>query len=453
MTGPDGLLGALFETPDVAELFGDRAVLQGMFDVEAALARAQAAVGVIPAAAAAPIAAACAADQFDPAAIGRAAALAGNPAIPLVAALRARVAAANPAAAHHVHRGATSQDVIDTGMVLRVRRALRLIDADLGRAEEALAGLARRHAGTVMVARTLLQHALPTTFGLKAAGWLSMVVRVRGRLRAAGAAFAVLQFGGAAGTLAALGDAGMEVAEALARDLGLALPDMPWHAQRDRVADLAAALGLVVGALGKVARDVAYMMATDTGEVSEPAGPGKGGSSAMPHKRNPVDTTVALAAATRAPGLVASLLAGLPQEHERGVGGWHAEWQPLSDLVRLTSGAVSRMAAALEGLEVDPEALRRGLGLTRGLVMAEAAALALAPVLGAEAAQSLVERACREARAAGADLQAVLARDPEVRRCLDPAALARAMDPAAYLGSASTLIARALARRTAPEEA
>ncbi|MFV3128962.1 3-carboxy-cis,cis-muconate cycloisomerase [Niveispirillum sp. KHB5.9] len=439
------LFTPLFQTEAMAALFADEAVLSTMLRVEAALARAQSRVGMVPPTALPAIEAACDAGLYDLAALGRATALAGNPAIPLVKALTAQVAAADPAAARHVHRGATSQDIIDTGLVLRTRDAVALIRIDLERAIHALATLARTHAATPMAGRTLWQQALPVTFGLKAAGWLSLLLRVRSRLKAAGEAASTLQFGGAAGTLASQGGQGLDIAAALADELSLTLPDMPWHSQRDRIADLGAALGLLAGALGKIARDIAHLMSSEVAEAFEPAAAGKGGSSAMPHKRNPVGTTIALSAAARAPGLVATLLSAMVQEQERGVGGWHAEWPVLAELFLLASGAAAHMADTLSGLELDLDAMRANLDLTNGLMMAEPVTQALAEASGRHDAVGIVEAACKRAVAAGHGLLAALTADPAVTAHLPPDRLAELTRPENYLGSAAEFVARVLA--------
>ncbi len=438
------LFDPLFGTPEAAEALLDSARVQAMLDFEAALARAEAKVGVIPAAAAETIAAACKAERFDLAALAQAAPLGGNLAIPLIKALTAAVAADDPEAARWVHWGATSQDVIDTGAVLQLRAARAGIEADLARLDAALARLAAAQAATPMAARTLMQQAAPTTFGLKAAGWLSQLRRARLRLAQAFDAMAVVQFGGAAGTLAALGGRGLAVSEALAAELGLTLPETPWHTQRDRPADLAAALGLLAGGLGKMARDITLMMQTEVGEAFEPAGAGKGGSSAMPHKRNPVNSAIALAAAARVPGLVSTMLSAMVQEHERSAGLWHAEWETLPQIVRLTAGALRQMAIAAEGLELDPARMAANLDLTGGLLMAEAVTVALAADMGRERAHGLVERAVKRAVAEGTGLAGALAADPEITACLSPDALDRAMRPQNHLGEAAALVARVL---------
>jgi 3-carboxy-cis,cis-muconate cycloisomerase len=446
MTAP-ALLGPLFGTAEAAALLDDRARLQGMLDFEAALARAEATVGVIPAEAAAPIAAKAKAGLFDMESLAEAAALAGNPAIPMVKQLTAKVAADDTLAARYVHWGATSQDAMDTGLALQLRAYLDLADADLLRLETALADLARRHRDTVMVGRTWLQQALPTTFGLKAAGWLDAIRRHRTRLAELRPRLLVLQFGGAAGTLASLGGRGLAVAEALGKELGLAVPDLPWHGSRDRIGELAAWLGLLAGILGKMARDWSLLMQTELGEVVEPAAEGKGGSSTMPHKRNPVAAAVVLAAATRAPSLVAGLMAGMVQEHERGLGGWHAEWEALPELALLVAGALRRTAETMAGLEVHAQAMQAGLAATRGLIMAEAVQMALGGTLGRQQAHVLVEQAAKRAVAGGRSLGEVLRELPEVTAVLAPDAIDRLLDPAGYTGEAGAFVDRVLATR------
>jgi 3-carboxy-cis,cis-muconate cycloisomerase len=444
-----GLLDSLFGTAEVTTAFADRARLQGMLDFEGALARAEAALGVIPTRAAVVIVRACDARLYDVDELGHAAAEAGNLAIPLVAALTRETARCDASAARFVHWGATSQDVIDTGMVLQIVRALPSIDADLDRLEARLAQLTEQHAETVMAGRTFLQHAVPITFGLKAAGWLSAALRARRRLAEAGAQARVLQFGGAAGTLASLGSRGLKVAARLARDLDLALPELPWHSQRDRFCDLAAALGILAGGLGKLARDVALMMQPEVAEACEPNGAGKRNSSSMPHKQNPTASVVALAVATRVPGLVATMLSAMPQEHERGIGGWAAEWQTLPEIFRLVAAAARTMAIACEGLEVDTRRQRENLDDARGLVMAEAATLALQSTLERSAAHAIVDAASRRARAENRNLLDVLKEDREVVDHLDAETFARIADPERYLGMARQFAARVLAQRAA----
>jgi 3-carboxy-cis,cis-muconate cycloisomerase len=441
------LLDPLLGSPTVGSIFSDRGRLQGMLDFEAALARAEAQVGVIPAHAAPAISAKCRAELFDPAALAVATARAGTPVIPLVRHLTALVAADDRDAARFVHWGATSQDAMDTGLVLQLREALIPIDKDLTRLAEALAALAAAHRLTLLPGRTWLQHALPVTFGLKAAGWLDAVERHRVRLAGLRPRLLALQFGGAAGTLAALGEHGLPVAARLAEDLKLTLPDVPWHTQRDRLAELAMTCAMIVGTLGKMARDLSLLMQTDVGEAFEPAGEGRGGSSTMPHKRNPVTSAVAMAAATRAPGLAATLLTSMVQEHERGLGGWHAEWMALPELVVLTAGALGQMADTMENLEIDADRMKANLEVTQGLMMAEAVALALGPALGRLAAHERVEAACWRALSEGRHLRSVLAEDAVVTAELAPPDLDRLFDPRNYIGAAVALVDRVLAAR------
>lgn len=441
------LLDPLLRSDAMREIFSDLGHLQGMLDFEAALAHAEARLGVIPKSAAAAIAAQCQATRFDVRVLSRSAAPAGNTAIALVKALTARVAKNDKRAAGYVHWGATSQDAMDTGLMLQLRSALALIDADLARLAGALARLARKYRRAPMAGRTWMQQALPVTFGLKAAGALSAVQRHRAQLRDLRARVLVIQFGGAAGTLASLGKRGPEVARALAAELKLRDPGMSWHAHRDRVAEVATTLGLLVGTLGKITRDVALMAQTEVGEAFEPAEPGRGGSSTMPHKRNPVGCAVVLAAATKVPALVSVMLAAMVQEHERGLGGWQAEWETLPEICLLTAGALEQSVRMMEGLQVDTVRMRANLDLTHGLILAEAVSAALATKLGRQPAHELVEAACRRAVAGDKPLREVLVDDAKVRKILTAADLKRLCDPANYLGAAEQLVDRVLASR------
>jgi 3-carboxy-cis,cis-muconate cycloisomerase len=441
----DRLLAPLFTTDTMEAVFSDRGRVQRMLDFEAALARAAARNGLIPAAAAPAIEAKCRGDLFDLDELAHSTAVAGNPAIPLVKQLTTLVTTDDAEAARYVHWGATSQDVLDTALVLQLREALALLEADLARLSNGLKGLADAHRLSVMPGRTFLQHALPTTFGLKIAGWLDAIGRHRARLREIRPRVLVLQFGGATGTLAALGTQGLEVAAALSADLGLALPDLPWHSHRDRVGEVAAVCGLLVGTLGKIARDISLQMQTEVGEAFEPAGPGRGGSSTLPQKRNPVGAMVVSAAATRVPGLVSIMLSAMVQEHERGVGGWHAEWDTLPEILMLAAGALHQLVQATAGLEVDVAQMRRNLDLIQGQILAEAVMMALSGQIGRSAAQQLVERASRTASAQKRHLRSVLAEDPQVNANLSGTDLDRLFDPGSYLGVAQTLIDRVLA--------
>jgi len=441
------LLARLFGTPEASAAFGDRARLQGMLDFEAALARAEARTGVIPSAAAEAIARRCRAESFDLAALAESTAKAGNPAIAMVAALTSLVARDDASAARYVHWGTTSQDAMDTGLVLQLRQLAAIVRDDLDRLSTALAGRAEEHKGTLLAGRTWLQHAAPVTLGAKMAGWLDAVERHAARLDQMLPRVLVLQLGGAAGTLAALGSKGLEVAEALASELGLALPAIPWHAQRDRVAEVATFLGLLTGTLGKIARDVSLLMQTEVAEAFEPAGEGRGGSSTMPQKRNPVSAAVALAAAARAPGLVATLLSAMVQEHERGLGGWHAEWETLPELCTLAAGALRQMVETVEGLELDPARMLANLEATQGRILAEAAAMALAARVGRPQAHEMVERASRRSSETGRPLSEVLAEDPAVAQHMPARDLAAVFDPRSYLGQSAAFVDRVLAAR------
>ncbi len=443
------LFDAYFTSEEMDGVFCDHGRVQAMLDFEAALARAQARVGVIPAAAVAPIEAACQASLYDFFELGEAIATAGNSAIPLVKALGKQIATRDAGAERYVHLGATSQDVMDTGLVLQLRQALGLIDTDLQRLGRVLAEQAERYADTPLAGRTWLQHATPVTLGMKIAGWLGAVTRSRQRLQELAPRLLVLQFGGASGTLAALGEHAMPVAQALAEELQLGLPEQPWHTQRDRLVEFGSVLGLIAGGLGKLGRDLSLLMQTEAGEAFEPSAPGKGGSSTMPHKRNPVGCAVLIGAATRVPGLLATLFSAMPQEHERSLGLWHAEWETLPQIGCLVSGALKQALIVSEGLEVDAVRMRRNLDLTQGLVLAEAVSIVLAQRLGRETAHHLLEQCCKRAVAEQRHLRAVLGDEPQVTAQLSAAELDRLLDPAHYLGQARTWVTRAVAEHNA----
>jgi len=439
------LLAPMLSSAAMRAVCDDVACLQNMLDFEAALARAEAAVGVIPAGAAGPIAYACRAESFDLAALADAATRSGNLAIPLVKALTANVAKSDADAARYVHWGATSQDVIDTAAMLSLRAGINVLLADLDRAIGGFADLARKHRHTAAVARTWLQHALPMPFGLKLAEYAAALNRSKQRLTRLKAETLALQFGGAAGTLAALGDKGLAVSEALARELGLPLPEAPWHTHRDRFAEAASVLAIVTGSCGKIARDISLMMQTDVGEAFEPAGAGRGGSSTMPHKRNPVAAASALGAATMAPNLAATIFAAQVQDHERSAGPWHAEWPTLPALMLVTSGALAAIVDLAEGLEVDAARMRQNLDATHGLIMAEAVSFALAEKIGKADAHHLVEAASKKAVADKKHLRDVLTNDSKVTAQLDASKLAALFEPMAYQGASQALIDRLLA--------
>ncbi|MCW3009217.1 MAG: 3-carboxy-cis,cis-muconate cycloisomerase [Solirubrobacterales bacterium] len=439
---PGGLFDGVLARGAVAATVDDAAWLQAMLDFEAELARAQAAVGLLDPAQAEAIAAQARAELYDAGAIGEAAAGIGNPAGPLVNALTARVRDAGDAtAAGQVHRGATSQDVIDTATMLVARSALAALLEDLTAAADAAATLARAHRDTPMAGRTLLQQAVPTTFGLQAAGWMASLDSAAVALRAV--PFAV-QLGGAAGTLASLGDDGIAVLTELARRLDLPEPTLPWHTDRTRIAALAGGLGTAAGAIAKAGGDVVLLSQTEVGEVREGSA---GGSSTMPHKANPVAAIAARGNARRAPGLVATLLASMDHEHQRAAGAWHAEWAPLLELLVATGSAAAWLRTSLGGLEVNPARMRENLGATGGLLLAERVSTALTQALGRGAAHELVERATQESVASGRSFADVLEADDQVREQLGEGAVARLLDPTAYLGSAGAFVDRALNSR------
>ena len=371
--------------------------------------------------------------------------LAGNIAIPLIKALTALVAQSDKDAARYVHWGATSQDAIDTGCVLQLRQALKIIASDLDRLADGLAELATKHRSTIVVGRTWMQQALPTTFGAKVAGWLDAVDRHRERLRETRRRALVLQFGGAVGTLAALGPGGVEVASNLVEELALGLPEIPWHSHRDRVAEVATSLGLCVGTLGKIAKDISLHSQTEVAEVFEPAEKNRGGSSTMPHKRNPVASAVVLSAAMRVPGLVSAMLTAMVQEHERGLGGWHAEWETLPEIVSLSAGALHLMAEVIPKLEIDAERMQENLEATRGLIFGEAVSMALAEKMGKAAAHELVEGACQKARNEKRHLRDVLLCDEQAKLQLSAVDLDELFDARKYLGVAEGFVDRVVA--------
>ena len=439
------LLDPLFRSSAVDNLFTDRSTLQGMLDFEAALARAEARVGVIPGAAAAAIGTKCRAELFDTAAMAQAAARAGNIAIPLVKRLTLLVAKKDKQAAHFVHWGATSQDAIDTGRILQLRQALDLIARDLDSVAQPLGALAQKHRSTLIAGRTWMQHAVPTTLGVKIAGWLDAIVRHRARLAETRKRCMVVQFGGAVGTLAALGSRGPDVASLLAAELGLGLPDLPWHSHRDRMVEIALNLSLCAGTAGKIARDISLHMQTEVAEIFEPTGEGRGGSSSMPHKRNPLSCAVMLQASIRVPGLVSTLLSAMVQEDERGLGGWQAEWETLPDIVQLTAGSVHHLATIVPILEVDVQRMRKNLEMTHGLIFAEAASMALGEKIGKAQAHEIVEAACGRARKDKRDLRTILSADPKVSAQLSTADLDRLFDPRNYLGAAEEYVYRVVA--------
>ena len=435
-----GLLAPGWAGSPAASATSDTAYLRALLDAESALTRAQAALGLAPAEAVMAVTTAADADRFDVRSLVERSRTGGNPVIPLVADLTKAVGGEY---GPYVHRGATSQDIMDTATMLVASRTLDLVLTDLARTEHALSQLASAHRDTAMPGRTLTQHAVPTTFGLKAAGWRSLVLDARDRVRTVRDGLPV-QLGGAAGTLAAFTAYGAEDALALpgayARELGLTAPLLPWHTLRTPIADLAGCLAFAAGALGKIAADVLVLCRTEVGEVSEGSG---GGSSAMPHKANPVRSTLIAAAARRAPQLAAVLHGSLVAEDERPAGAWHAEWEPLRELLRLVGGAARDAAELTERLRVHPDVMREHLGLTHGLIVSERLSAELAPLLGRARAKELLTEIARRTYSEGRSLAELLAGEPDLK----DVDLDELTDPARYTGSAGALTDRALERR------
>jgi 3-carboxy-cis,cis-muconate cycloisomerase len=442
------LYSGLFAHGDIAAVVSDRAIVDAMVEFEVALLRALSVSGLAPVEAADELAGAFhdGGLDIDLAELGRATGDQGTPVPGLLRALRRQL---SPTASAYLHKGATSQDVVDTAMMLVAKRALDLIVADLSAAADACAELVKRHREAIEPGRTLLQQALPVTFGLKAAGWLAGLDGAIDGLAEVRERQLALQFGGAVGTLASLGDRGLVVAAELAGQLRLPAPDLPWHTIRLRPARIASALAAALGVTGKIGRDVVLLAQTEVAELVEGGAPGRGGSSTMPHKRNPVGAIGLVACAQRAPGLVATMLGAMMQEHERGAGTWQAEWETLPALLRLTGSAAALVRELLAGLEVDPEKMRADMDMTGGLVMSESVAAALAPALGRADAQDLVEKAARESVQSGRAFRDVLLDQPAVADSLGADGVDAALDPRSYLGVAAELIDRALAAHRA----
>ena len=435
-----GLFVSLFTTDELAALSSDDAWIRAMLRAEVALARAEAGLGLIPPAAAADIAAVATDMRLHPAALGRAARATGNPVVPLVEALRAGLPEAS---AQWVHWGATSQDILDTAMVLVIGESALVVDRHLADLAEGCAELTRRHRRTVMIGRSLLQPALPTTFGLKAAGWLIAVDTAREQLRASVARLPV-QLGGAAGTLASLGDAGIAVVSAMAHNLGLEEPVLPWHTHRQRIAEAAGALAVVAGSASKITYDVALLMQAEVAEASERREDGRGGSSTLPQKHNPVSAAIVGGAARRVAALVGIVYGGLAQEHERSVGAWHAEWVTLTEVLRLSGGAAATTAECVRGLAVDADAMTSNLGAVGQALLAERVTMELTRRAGRATATAIVADALARADGTGvtfaASLEAVGA-----TTWLSTAEITALVDPSTYLGSSDRFIDRALA--------
>ena len=418
------LIDSLAATEALSEIFSDEVVLQTMLRFEGALARAEAQVGLIPADAARVITQVAMAQSFDIPRLVRESFRAGTPAIPMVRMLTETVRTQNAEAAGFVHWGATSQDVIDTCMVLLLGQCRKVLERDHQRILQALRRISNEHSNTVMLGRTLLQPAPPITFGLKAAGWLAAVRRGWQRVESRFDEAAYLQFGGASGTLAALGDKGIAVSDLLAVELNLKCPDGPWHGHRDRLAALMAALSIYTASLGKMALDIALLMQYEVGEAAEPGGNGRGESSTMPHKRNPTACMLTIAAAKRTPGLMSNFLSGMLQEHERAVGGWQSEWTTMQGIVQAAGVAAESMAEVTDGLIVDATRMRSNIEATQGAVFAEKAMMLRASEIGRDAAHKEVEEA--------------------VRMTGSPPDIPGLREPAEYLGSAEIFRLRLL---------
>jgi 3-carboxy-cis,cis-muconate cycloisomerase len=432
------LLGPLFATDAMRAVFSDRARLAAMLHMEAALARAEARFGLAPPELGAAIEA-ISADDFDLVALGRATAVAGVPTIPFLKALQAKLP---PALEPHLHRGATTQDVIDTALVLQMRDAFPLIATELEAILAGLSQVAREHRETACVGRTYGQHAAPLTFGYKAAVWLAGIAEVAEQLPWIRSRALAASLAGPVGTLASLGDKGPRAADAFAQELGLSVAPIAWHTRRARIAETGAWLAILMGALAKMATDVAHLASTEVGEVSEPHLPGRGGSSAMPHKRNPLGATVILAAHAAAKGHVSTLIDAMAAAHERPAGLWHAEWLALPQLFGLASGALREARALGEGLVVRPARMRENLEATRGLLFADAVAARLAPQLGRAAAHELVERAAEQVRDSGRDLRSVLEKGEGARAGIS---FDEVFDIAPSVAAAALWVDRALA--------
>ena len=442
------VLGALYGTDAMRAAMGEQAFLQRMLDVEAALARAQARLGIVPAEAAAAITSAARAERLDLPAL---AAATRNTGYPVVGLVRQLSTLAGPEAGRWTHWGATTQDIMDTAVVLQMRDGLDLLGADLARLLAALGRMARTHRNTVMAGRTHLQHALPVTFGYKVAVWLSPLITMQERLADLRPRALRLQFGGAVGTLASLGEQGLAVQAELAKELTLGLPDITWHVARDGIADAVCWLGLLCGALSKIATDVMLLMQTELAEVAEPHQPGRGGSSTMPQKRNPIACEYVLAQSRGVHALVPQVLAAMAQDLERGTGPWQAEPLAVPQAFLLAHGALAQALTIAEGLVVDADRMRRNLNSTGGLIVAEAVMMGLAPALGRGEAHHVVNHACDVALAEGIPLAEALLRDPGVAARLPRAEIERLTDPARYLGASGAFIDRVLSRLPAPD--
>ena len=443
------LYASLFYQADITQIFSDESMVNYMLQAEAALAQAQAKLGIIPTEAAehiVDVANQSVTEVIDFAALASAAGLAGNIAIPLVKQFTVAVKKVDEDASRYVHWGATSQDIIDTACILQCRAALNLIETQLFKAIQATQKLTEQYRDQVMIGRTWLQQGLPLTFGHKTARWLSSLQRDLNRVQTLKASAFTAQLGGAVGTLASLLDQGSAVVEAFAQELDLNVPDCTWHGERDRMVEIAHVLATLTGNLGKMARDWSLMMQTEIAEVFEPSGAERGGSSTMPHKRNPVAAASILAAANRVPALMSSIYQSLVQEHERSLGAWHAEWLALPEIFQLCAGSLARAIEVFEGLEVQVDNMHRNLECTQGLIMAEALMMALAPKLGRLNAHHVVEAACRQAVADKRHLLDVVQHNTEITAIFDAQQLQDIFNPQHYLGNTQQQIDAVLQR-------
>ena len=433
------LLGGLMTTPDMAALFSENNRIAAMLRVEVALARAHESLGLAPSGLSQALGK-LGPDDFDVAELARGTALAGVPVIPFVKALQALLP---PDLEPHVHKGATSQDIADSALVLIIRDALDLIAADLSDIIGDLSTLAETHRDTPCVGRSYGQQAAPISFGYRVAVWLAGIADAAAALPAIRQTSLIASYGGPVGSLAALGAQGPAALAEFARDLGLGEPPIAWHARRGGIVELGGWLARLMGALAKMATDVVALSATEVGEVSEPHLPGRGGSSAMPHKRNPISSTVILAAAQTSAGLAGSLFASMTAAQERPAGAWHAEWHALPQLFALAAGALREAKSLASGLVPDPARMSHNLALTRGLIFADAAAGLLTPLIGRSAAHQLVERAAERVRDQGIDLSTAILSDPDCPS-LGEADLAAAFDPTASIEAAAIWVQRTI---------
>ncbi|MCU7549784.1 3-carboxy-cis,cis-muconate cycloisomerase [Chitinophagaceae bacterium LB-8] len=438
------LYEAIFYDPKVNLLFRDEAIIQYMLQFESALAQAQAICGVIPGEAAQVISECCQVANINKEQLIADAALGGNVNIPLVKQLTSVVNQKDAAAAKYVHYGATSQDVIDSAVMLQLKDAIDLIAKGLDVLIEQLTLLVETHRNTVMIGRSFMQQARPITFGFKVAHWLDGILRSKEKVDDLLKENFVLQLGGAVGTFHGMMGRGLMVAEKMSGLLGLKMLSIPWHTQRDCLAAIATTLGILNGSLGKIAKDISLLMQTEIAEVFEPSGKGKGGSSTMPHKRNPVGCIAILANVQRVPSLVATMLGTMVQDHERGTGTWHAEWETISAIVQLTAGSLRKATEVTNGLEVDKEQMLRNIEITKGLIFAENISLALAEKIGKQEAHELIEKCCQEVQRSGMHLKNIVLENTVMRQYLTSSEIEGLFDPVRSIGLCEEWIKRVL---------